>query len=240
MRMVRKQRGDFSQLHRGIDATIIPRQQERAEARDRRMPQHVPERVVDAEVRRNLHDGHASGIGRPYASSVMLSGSGPPRTPVSSASIAATCSGVSSKSKTSKFSAIRAGLTDFGIAERPSCRCQRSITCAADFPYWRAISSSVGSSKLRFSIPRYDVIPPMGDHACVTMPCSLVHALQRGLLEVWMHFDLIHCGHDGRFAEESIEVLGHEVADTNRAHPAIGEQLLERAIRFKRTVERRR
>src|SRR5215216_6266791 len=71
---------------------------------------------------------HASGISLPYASRVMLSGSGPPRTPVSSASIAAICSLASSKPKTSKFSAMRAGLVDFGIAERPSCRCQRSIT----------------------------------------------------------------------------------------------------------------
>src|SRR5215212_4247440 len=75
-----------------------------------------------------LRGSHAPGISLPYASRVMLSGSGPPRTPVSSASIAAICSPESSKSKTSKFSAMRAGLVDFGIAERPSCRCQRSIT----------------------------------------------------------------------------------------------------------------
>ena len=31
-------------------------------------------------------------------------------------------------------------------------------------------ASSVGSSKLRFAMPRYDVMPPMGDHACVAMP----------------------------------------------------------------------
>ena len=47
----------------------------------------------------------------------MSSGSGPPRMPVSSASIAVISLGVSAKSKTSKFSAIRCGLTDFGIAE---------------------------------------------------------------------------------------------------------------------------
>ena len=53
----------------------------------------------------------------------MLSGSGPPRTPVSSASIAVISSLESSKSKTSKFSAMRPGLVDLGIAERPSCTC---------------------------------------------------------------------------------------------------------------------
>ena len=52
----------------------------------------------------------ASGMGMPKVSSVMSSGSGPPRMPVSRASIAASSSAVSSKSKTSKFSAMRAGL----------------------------------------------------------------------------------------------------------------------------------
>ena len=89
-------------------------------------------------------------------------------------------------------------------------------------------------------MPRYDVIPPMGDHACVTMPCCCVHALQRGLLEVRVHFDLIHRGHDGRFAQEAIEVLGHEVAHADRAHLAVREQLLERAVRVERALERRR
>ena len=59
--------------------------------------------------------GQASGMSRPNASRVMASGSGPPRWPVSRASIAASSSAVRSKSKTSKFSAIRAGLVDFGI-----------------------------------------------------------------------------------------------------------------------------
>ncbi|WP_323187010.1 hypothetical protein [Streptomyces sp. NBC_00365] len=52
-------------------------------------------------------------------SSLMTSGSGPLRSPVSRASMAATSSGVSAKSKTSKFSAIRCALTDFGIAQTP-------------------------------------------------------------------------------------------------------------------------
>jgi len=48
--------------------------------------------------------------------------------------MAASSSLASSKSKTSKFSAMRAGLVDFGIAERPCCRYQRGITWAADLP----------------------------------------------------------------------------------------------------------
>ena len=59
---------------------------------------------------------YVSGMSRPKVSRVTASGSGPPRLPVSSASIAASSSSVSSKSKTSRFSAMRVGLVDFGIA----------------------------------------------------------------------------------------------------------------------------
>jgi hypothetical protein len=40
------------------------------------------------------------------------------------------------------FSAMRAGLVDFGMAERPSGKCQLSITCAGDLPCCRARASS--------------------------------------------------------------------------------------------------
>src|SRR5215216_3083201 len=76
------------------------------------------------------HAAQASGIGIPKASRVMSAGSGPPRLPVSSASIAASSPAVSSKLETSKFSAMRCGLVDFGMAERPCCRCQQSMTWA--------------------------------------------------------------------------------------------------------------
>ena len=66
-----------------------------------------------------------------------------------------------------------------------------------------------------------------------------VHALQRGLLEVGMHLDLVHGGHDGRRAQQALEVPGHEVAHADRAHPAVREQLLERPVRFEGVVERR-
>jgi hypothetical protein len=55
--------------------------------------------------------------------------------------------------KTSKFSAMRSGRTDFGIAERPSCRCHRSITCAGVLPCASAMPRIVGSSKVRPVLP---------------------------------------------------------------------------------------
>ena len=46
------------------------------------------------------------------------------------------------------------------------------------------MSCNVGSSKVRFTPPRYEVIPPMGDQACVRMLVLGVQTLERGLLEV--------------------------------------------------------
>ena len=70
---------------------------------------------------------------------VIAVGSGPPRRPVSRASMAAISSVESSKSKRLKFSLIRLGLVDFGITERPCWRPQRSITWAGVFSWVLAI-----------------------------------------------------------------------------------------------------
>jgi len=59
---------------------------------------------------------------------LKLSGSGPIRLFKLSASIFAISSGVSSKSKISAFSLIRAGVTDFGIVTTSFCKSQRSTT----------------------------------------------------------------------------------------------------------------
>jgi hypothetical protein len=67
-----------------------------------------------------------------------------------------------------------------------------------------------------------------------------VHVLQHGLLEVWMHLDLIHHGHHGRHRRQALDVVGHEVAHANRAHSAVGEQLLERPICLEGAVEQAR
>jgi hypothetical protein len=61
----------------------------------------------------------ASGMSRPKASRVIASGSGPPRRPVSRLSMAVISSADSSKSNTAMFSAMRLGLVDFGITDRP-------------------------------------------------------------------------------------------------------------------------
>jgi hypothetical protein len=77
---------------------------------------------------------HASGISFPYASRVMLSGSGRRALLCRARRSPRSDRGRAQSRKTSKFSAIRAGLVDFGIAERLSCTCHRSITCAGRWP----------------------------------------------------------------------------------------------------------
>lgn len=61
-------------------------------------------------------------------------------------SIAPISSLPSSKSKTSKFSTIRSGVTDFGNSTSPSCRCQRMTTCPGVLRCELTISPTVGSS----------------------------------------------------------------------------------------------
>ena len=52
------------------------------------------------------------------------------------------------KSNTSMFSAMRLGLVDFGMTERPCCRPQRSITWAGVLPCALAMSPMTGSSSV--------------------------------------------------------------------------------------------
>jgi hypothetical protein len=61
---------------------------------------------------------------------------------------------VSSKPNTSKFSAMRCGRTDSGMAQRPSCRCRRSITWAGVLPRAAAIEAMAGASKVLVPVPR--------------------------------------------------------------------------------------
>ena len=59
----------------------------------------------------------------------------------------------------------------------------------------------------------------------------------RGLREVRVHLDLVDGGNDIGVRSSVVEVLGHEVADADRADLAVGEQCLERLVRLDRSVE---
>ena len=72
--------------------------------------------------------------------------------------------GSSSKSKSSKFSRIRSGVTDFGKTMLPCCICQRRTTCAGVLPTLSAISVTTASS----STSPWAI----GDHASVAIPCA--------------------------------------------------------------------
>ena len=67
------------------------------------------------------------------------------------------------KSKTLKFSAMREGVTDFGMATRPLSMCQRMMTCAGVRPCFAAMPAMTGSSS---SLPW-----PSGLQDWVTIRC---------------------------------------------------------------------
>jgi hypothetical protein len=64
-----------------------------------------------------------------------------------------------------------------------------------------------------------------------------VDALKLGLLEVRVQFDLVDRGDNRRNGEKPVEVVGHEVAHSNRPNLPVGEQLLERPVRVEGVLE---
>ena len=161
----------------------------------------------------------------------MVSGSGPPRTPVSSASIATIWSLESSKSKTSKFSAMRVGLRRLRNRGSPLLQVPsqhhlsgRLAVLPRDLLQRRVVECALLTTTVR-SDPA-DRRPGLRQNAVLG-----VQTLQRRLLEVRMHFDLVDGRYDGRLSQQALKVVGHEVAHANRAYLAVGEQLLERAVR---------
>ena len=52
-----------------------------------------------------------------------------------------------------------------------------------------------------------------------------------------MDLDLVHGRDDGGLGQQPVEVIGHEVADADRADLAVGEQRLERPVGVDRAVE---
>ena len=110
--------------------------------------------------------------------------------------MAASSSAVRSKSKTSRFSAIRLGLVDFGITERPCCTPHRSITCAGDLPCAFAIVADhrilQGAGVLAVAVERdpADRRPGLGQDAVLG-----TQGLHLPLLEVRVQLDLVHRRH---------------------------------------------
>src|SRR5690606_14675400 len=107
-----------------------------------------------------------SGVGLAKAA---VSGSPPVRSPRSSASIASMSSGSRCTPRAAQFSAMRDGVTDFGITTLPCAMCQASTTWAGVASRRSAISASTGSSSR--PLPE-----PSGDHASVAIWWALFHA----------------------------------------------------------------
>jgi hypothetical protein len=169
---------------------------------------------------------------------VIASGSGPPRRPVSSASIAAISSGVSSKSKTSMFSAMRLGLVDFGDDRAPVLdppaqhglggRLAVRLSDAAD----HGVVEGAGVLAVAVERDPADRRPGLGEDAVLGAA-----RLDLGLDEVGVHLDLVDGGDDAGAVEQRGEVVDHEVADADRADLAVREQRLERPVGLECPVE---
>jgi hypothetical protein len=150
----------------------------------------------------------------PKFSRVMASGSGPPRTPVSSASVAASCSAVSSKSKTPKFSAIRDGVTR--LRDRLTVLLQvpaqhhlrgRLAVCGGDLADHRVLQSrAVGT----VAVERYsaDGRPGLVEDAVLAVKCE-----QLGLPEVGVDLDLVDRRHHLGLGQQPVEVRRRFRAD---------------------------
>ena len=64
-----------------------------------------------------------------------------------------------------------------------------------------------------------------------------VRGLHVRLGEVRVHLDLVHRGDHRGLLQQGVQVPGHEVADADRAHPPVGEQGLQGAVRLLGEVE---
>lgn len=137
----------------------------------------------------------------------------------------ASCSPVSSPSNTSTFSAFLAGPVDFGMADRPCCTCQRSISCAGVPPCALAISPMPGSCRVLVCLPsRENVMPPNGEHAGDGMGARRRRPARRAGRSTDVHLDLVHGRYDRRRVEQRGGVVDHEVVDPDGADLAVGEQ----------------
>ena len=124
-------------------------------------------------------------------------------------------SALSSKSKTSKFSAIRSLRTDFGMATTPRWVSQRRITCATLFPYFPAMERST-------LVPE-DVVPAFGERPPgldldAVLPQEL---LGLDLLVEGVRLDLVDRRHHLVVDHQVHQPVGVEVADADGLDPAL-------------------
>src|SRR5699024_10283175 len=120
-------------------------------------------------------------------------------------------------SKTSKFSAMRSGLTDFGIAERPCWRCQANITWAG-VQLWLSAHHRLGSSANGFSLEgcslgitirgnTADGRPGLGKN-----PKPVIELAHLWLSKERVDFDLVDSRCHRCVSTQCLQVFNHEVA----------------------------
>ena len=138
---------------------------------------------------------------------------------VSSVAMASISSGLSSKSNTSKFSAMRSLRTDLGMATTPRWVSQRRMICATVFLYFAARASSNSFWKMLF-LPSAN--GPQ-DSICTLFSCRNFWVFD--LLAERVGFDLVHRRHHLVVKHQVHHPVGVEVADADGPDPAFPVQL---------------
>lgn len=146
----------------------------------------------------------------------------------------------SPKSKTSKFWAMRSGFVNLGMAERPSCTCQRSHHLR------RGLAMRLGDASDRVVVEHAAAVltparvegnandrrPRLGEDAEVRV--CLLHV---GLGEVGVQLNLVQGRHDLGLFPQHREVVRQKVAHTDSPNSTVGQQPLERALGLNRVPE---
>ena len=109
------------------------------------------------------------------------------------------CSSVNSKSKTSRFSAMRSGETERGMTTLPSCMLQRISTCAGVLP----CAGDRGDRRVVQQPADAQRAVGLGDDAVLG-----VRRAQLGLIEQRMQLDLVDRGHEEGQVDDRRQVLG--------------------------------
>ena len=166
----------------------------------------------------------------------MASGSGPPRRPVSSASIAASSSGevevedVEVLGDAVRLVRLRDGRASLQVPAQHDLG--GVLPCSLGDPADDRVLQGAGVLAVAVEGDAADRRPGLGQDAVLG-----VEGLHLGLLEVGVHLDLVDRRHDVGCLEQRGEVVDHEVADADGAYLALGQQRLQGPVGLQGAVE---
>jgi hypothetical protein len=180
-------------------------------------------------------------MGRPKFSRVIASGSGPPRWPVSRASIAGEL--VGRELEVEDVEVLRDPLWLRRLRDHRTAPLQvpaqhhlrRGLVMGLGDATDHRVLQGAGVVTVAVEGDAADRGPGLGEDALLA-----VEGLHLRLGEVGVDLDLVHGRHDLGVVEGCSEVVDHEVADANGADLAVGEQRLQGPVGLQGRLEVRR